>query len=77
MPLTWAEKCPPIYSRRQSNQPAPSTTGQQGLPPELSPSCHPHPVISLNTPKVRFICKGLGNLLPSYALVINPRLIAH
>lgn len=75
MPLTWAEQCPPIYSRRQSNQPAPSTTGQQGVSLELSPSHHP--VISLNTPQVRFICKGLRNLLPSYVLVINSRLITY
>lgn len=71
MALTQAEQCPLIYSRRQSNQPAPSTTGQQGLSLEHSSSHHPHSVISLNTPKVRFICKGL---LPSYVLVINPRL---
>lgn len=69
--------CPTNYSGGQSSRATclHSSTGQQGLPLELSPSCHPLPVISLDTPRVRFICKVLGNLFQSYGLVINPILI--
>lgn len=77
MPLTWAEQCPTNYSGGQSSRATHllSTTGQHGFPLELGPSCHPLPAISRHTPKVRFICKALGKLLPSYGLAINPRLI--
>jgi len=41
----------------------------------LGPSCHPLTVTSLDTPKVRIICKAFRNLFPSYGLETNPRLI--